>query len=237
MAKQRPKSITHINEQKTNTKELTNFERAQVLLHLLDENLKRKASEEQQSEQRLRFFLTITTAIGGMFAILYQKDCSFFENHSYVTLLLLAIVFSYGLLTFSRIIWRNHEMVQLDSVISFQHKAIDNLDEGFRELQQLYKWDRRKRCYLIQHLNGSFTQFLYVTEGLLAGAFVYVLSLTLGFWPWLVWTLTCIIPIFVVLSLCLWANDVRNLSEKTDPLKFIILRLLSCSLLPLGFKR
>ena len=195
---------------------LSSFEQAQIYLHLLEQRMRKQESEEKQSEQRVIFFLGIASVLAGFFTLLFQKGVSINE-HGYAISLSLLVLSIYGWLTFPRVIWRNQAVELLDLEIHDLLDSIEALDPSVAlYLNRSWHRDKKKRCWLIQHLNGSFTQYLYFSEALITGIFAYVLSVTLSL-P-LSWVI--IIPVLVSLSvpiaLYMWSQTVRDIGKESS---------------------
>jgi hypothetical protein len=119
------------------------------------------------------------------------------------------VLFSFGLLTFLRVVWRNKTIEQLDLEIHDLRKMIEHPDE--LAIPQDQKSDSTILASFTHNLNGSLTQLLYLTESLLAAAIIYVSGIVYHIPPctfqFVLWT----VPIILALLLYLCSDYVRNL--------------------------
>jgi hypothetical protein len=189
--------------------DLTPFESAQIHLHFFDLHRKVKDSEEHQSEQRIRFFLTLTTGTVALIAVLQRED--FFKNNSYLIILAsLSILLLYGLLTFARIIWRNRSIDIHDKLMSSSGIMLQKIDPSTCLYGILTKKMDTEINSIVQRLKGTYAQFIYLAEGLLAAGIVLTIGIhkNIVSYKYIVWA------VYVFLSipslLFVWSQYVRS---------------------------
>lgn len=185
----------------------------QIYIHFRDSLLHLKETEERQSEQRIVFFFALATLVFGLLTFL-ARESSVSNSLDLVTIISLFVLFLFGLLTFARVIWRSRNVDRIEHVINNLNKAIEALDPQVRETLKPFDDSKFPIHPKIEPLKGTLAQFLYLSEFLLAGAFVYLVVRHLQCSvPWsLVLAFSIATPI--VLGLFKWSQHVRGRSKK-----------------------
>ena len=193
----------------TKSIEFSHLEKAQIYLRFIDLQTRSKENEELQSEQRIKFFLTLVTTTVGLMAVIYREGL--FNSHvSWFVPSALLILFAYGLLTLSRIIWRSRAIDHHDRSLVALHLSIEKLDPSMAETLRGGIRTYPKRSWLFEKLNGSLAQFTYVTEALLLWGIVFI-STTNFAWPWYcIYGTSTLSSIVIVYILYRWSQAVRN---------------------------
>jgi hypothetical protein len=195
--------------------ELTDFEKIQTLLHFRDAHRQFKENEERQSEQRIRFFLTLSTGTVAVIGLFLRgnilSDSTFTFDPTLTFLVALFILFWYGILTFARVIWDRRAVRRHDMIISNVGKAIAKLNPDLiKEINQQDYEDEENKNWLAKKIKGTLSQFMYVTECLLAVGFVITLGIKYD-WPVLyIIAISLILPLIVFVFLFKWSEYIKK---------------------------
>ncbi|MBI3006664.1 MAG: hypothetical protein HYY49_14810 [Ignavibacteriales bacterium] len=205
-----------MNRRKRTSNNASIHEAVETRLRLRELLERAKESEERHSEQRIRYFLTLLTAILGGMGFLLKEGIS--KSDSFVaataSAFALLILFGYGLLTFARIIWSRRTTDRFDSIISSVTCSIRNLDTEL--YLELFRGKAKTQSGITNKVKGTLAQFMYLTQGLLAAAIVTSLGTAfeisivyIGILDWAVFSL-------VVLLLFAWSEHIRRVAQKED---------------------
>ncbi|MGD1046861.1 MAG: hypothetical protein ABR936_16255 [Bacteroidota bacterium] len=189
---------------------LSNHNIAQILLHYRDACLHNKESEEHQSEQRMKFFLGLVTATLALLSFLY-KEKYFPAYQDIITIVSLFILFLFGLLTFSKIIWRSREIDKNNQTISDLDKSIISLDSYIEKgIMEAGKKVKEPSVFFLRAVKGTLAQFMYLTECLLASGIVLTAGIKWCFTNYLLVAIP-VIAIIVFILMYSWSQYIRKL--------------------------
>jgi phosphatidylserine synthase len=195
---------------------LSNYNIAQIFLHYRDTCLHAKENEEHQSEQRMKFFLGLVTVTLALLSFLY-KEKYFPYYQDIITLVSLFILFLYGLLTFSRIIWRSRENDRTDKVIQVLNESIESLDSYVGEKLRLAgKHINEPSVTLIRLVKGTLAQFMYLTEGLLVSGITFAVGVKCHLSDTVNWILSVFALLIVVILMFIWSQYVRRKPNQSN---------------------
>jgi hypothetical protein len=192
---------------------MANIENSDLLTFYRDYResfIRLKEIEVRQSEQRIRFFIALVTAIVAFIGILNNESTSLFDSFS-VAAIAIPILLIYGILTFSQVIWSSHVIHNLDVTKGVLDKLIKERDHIFKT--RIDEADLRNDSKIIglRNLKGTFAQYMYLTEGLLVVGYIFLIGLNLC--PDKVF----LISIFAVLGFTLttilmfiWGKKIKN---------------------------
>jgi hypothetical protein len=187
---------------------LTISQRLAVYLHFRDSLLHIKETEDRQSEQRIAFFFTLAALV---LALITYSGRDQTPNTLGLTLAIsIFALFLFGLLTLARVVWRSRNVDGLEHTIENICKAIEALDPQVKET--LKPRDENRVNSLLKPWQGTLAQFMYLSEFLLFGGFVYLVGGFLG----------CQTPCSLLLAFCMatalvfglfkWSQHVRGRS-------------------------
>ena len=187
----------------------TTFEKSQIYLRFIDLQTRSKENEELQSEHRIRFFLTLVTAVIGLSTFIY-RDGIITTKYPWLAPSVLFILFLYGLLTLSRVIWRSRTIDHLNRSIKALHISIEQLDLSISNTLRAGIRDYPRKGWIFEHLNGSFAQFTYATEMLLIWACALLTLTNLGCPNYAAYGASSLFAIAIGYFLYRWSKTIRN---------------------------
>ena len=134
--------------------------------------------EVRQSEQRIRFFLALVTAVLAFIGILNNDSARLFDPFI-VAVIAILILLIYGILTFSQIIWSSNVIYNYDVTKGVLDELIKELDPILKA--KLEKSDLRNDSKILglRNIKGTFAQYMYLTEGLLFAGLIFLIGLKL----------------------------------------------------------
>jgi hypothetical protein len=182
----------------------------EIYTHYRESIIHDKETEDRQCEQRIVFFLALVTVVFGILTNFATKGQSS-ENLTYVSLACGFVLFLYGLLTFSRVVWRSRNIVRHNDALRNIEKKLEDLDPSVGVAIKPPDQSSVVISRTIDSLQGTFAQYLYVTECLLASVCVYLITEELH-WP-LFAGLTCalLVAIGVFCVLFSWSRRMRTI--------------------------
>lgn len=197
-----------MNQKPRKTTSLRPSERAEVYLHYLDLSFRSKEQEERQSEQRIKFFVTLATATVAIIGYFLRE-----KPESGVLLLMtavsLSILFLFGLITFARIIWRGQTIDQLNGLIKTVSDALKTLHPQFPAQLTSQRLEEPKNA-LLKKLKGTLAQYLYLTQGLLIAGLTVTIGVWLGSQAVYIAVIAILLAIFVVFLMFKWSQQIRS---------------------------
>jgi hypothetical protein len=151
----------------------SHFEESQIYLRRLESVIRSKETEEHQSEQRIRFFLSLITGIAAFIGILLREKINS-DNILLISIISSSILFLFGILTFSRIIWSVSIIDDLQKGIAALDKLIFKLNPSIK--QSLIKEGIRGsiNLKLLSHLKGTYAQYMYLIQCLLCAGIIFL---------------------------------------------------------------
>jgi len=190
-------------------------ESAKIHMHFLDMHTNNIESEERQSEQRIKFFLTLTTGTIALIAI-FRREGFFPNDLFWITLASLCTLFIYGLLTFARIIWRNRNIDRLNKLKSVSGELLEKLDPSVNEYAKCLSKMEGESKTSPYDIKGTFAQFMYFTEGLLAAGIILTIGIhcNWGLLKNIIMTIYVLLTIPVILFK--WSQKIRKVWENTN---------------------
>ena len=151
------------------------FEKLNFYREFRDSYLHMKENEVRQSEQRIRFYLALVTGTLAVLGIIFNNE-SLSPNIKEIALIALPILFVYGLLTFSQIIWSSHVIKNIDITIGTLNRLIKDLDNKLKEkIDSALRYEAHI-IIILKHIKGTFAQYMYLTEGLLVAGFIFLIG-------------------------------------------------------------
>jgi hypothetical protein len=155
------------------SKTLSIFEKSQIYAQYRDYFVRSKEIEERQSEQRIRFFLTLVTGIAAFLGILLRENLSL-HNLLVISMASSIILFLFGIFTFTRIIWSVSIIDGDIKSISAMNNLINKFDPSI--MQSFKDIDVRETVNIIvfKHIKGTYAQYMYLTDGLLGAGIVFI---------------------------------------------------------------
>ena len=180
----------------------------QILLHYRDTFLHDADYQERESEQRMKFFLGLVTAMFALFGALFETKL--FSDHWYAIILIsLFVVQAYGFLTFARIVARTRRSDKLHDSFNVVDKYIVELDPSFKDTLGIPLASINLPRPVINALSGTLAQFMYLTHALLAGISTWIIADECNSASCR-WVLTFLVGVFVPLVMLSWSQYVRN---------------------------
>ena len=153
----------------------SNFEKLNFHREFRDSFIHSKENEIRQSEQRIRFFLALVTGTLAVLGIIFNNE-SLSTNITLIAEITLPILFFYGILTFSQIIWSSHVITNIDTTIGILNRLIKDLDNNLKEkIDSALRYEAHI-IIILKHIKGTFAQYMYLTEGLLVAGFVFLIG-------------------------------------------------------------
>jgi len=163
-------------------------------------------NEIHQSEQRIRFFLGLVTGTGAIIGFLSNYFDPFL-----IASISLPILFVYGILTYSQLIWSSH-------VIRNREVTRGLLEELIKESDPILKAkiddaDLRddSQIPVLKDIKGTFAQYMYLTEGLLVVGFVFLIGLK--YYQNNLWIIIIVAVFGFIINtaiMLIWGNKIKN---------------------------
>jgi hypothetical protein len=197
---------------KTNPHRLASsvVDNTEIFLRLRELTERSKEVEERQSDQRIRFFLTLSTATVAIIGFFLRDDISTNRESEIgvVSFIAFTILFLYGILTFAQIIWNRRAIARYDVIIWNLTKRAEELMPRIH-VHNDYESDNEK-LWIVKSLKGTLAQFMYFTEAVLGSASLLMLGIALK-WHWC--TIICLGSsafALIIIILLLWSEYVRR---------------------------
>ena len=195
-------------------------EKVQALLRLRELIERSKEIEERQSDQRIRFFLTLCTATAAVIGFFLKGD-PLLQNEFHLKIYAATaffILFVYGILTFAQVIWNRRNIEKYNAYIHKLTSTAMRLDSDIKQALQLKDDEADKqKALLARTIKGTLAQFLYVTEALLGLATSLLLADAFNWRPGTTGWIVFLTFVFIVIGLVLWSEYVRRgIAKSTD---------------------
>lgn len=152
------------------------------LLHLL------MLDEKSRGEQRINYFLTISTGAVGVLVVLSQLEMTDNVILYYVTLGVLLILLMFGLITLNRVISRSVQMshyigcmVEIRGFFLGGNPALANYVSSRTARVSSPKLIPHWLLFIVRRMTGSLAEFMVVANSLLVGGIILVLLSYRGF--------------------------------------------------------
>jgi hypothetical protein len=190
---------------------------ARVHLALLDVFERAVQNEERSAEQQVKFFISLVTGIVAVIAVLQRLEGFTTDQLFWIVEISLFVLFSFGILTVSRINWRSINSDKFAPLIRQAHESIQTLDPSFDSY--LEKWDAMcaneiEGNWFARRIRGSMGQFMILAEAFIATGFLLNLGLRLQMNSVFLILANVSMFVLVLVSLSLWSKYVRNIIHK-----------------------
>lgn len=188
---------------------LESSESVKIHLHYLDHFFRVEQNEELQSEQRIKFFLSLTTIIIAFLSL--------YKNDSLVILaFFLFVLFILGLLVFARVIWSDRKIKKHQELWRISYEAIKNIDPSVVLYdKRLEEMNDEKILLPFRIIKGTLTQIMWFAEGILVGAFMFVVGTIINLKLSYKLMLSGLTTIFILSVLGIWIVIIkRGISKK-----------------------
>jgi hypothetical protein len=141
-----------------------------------------------RSEQRVNFFLTISSGAIGLLLILLQTNSVSLEVASNMTLSLLAILLAFGITTLNRVIYGATERRvnrKLSEHIQNHFASLDGQIDSYLELRRKL-YERPKYRFglvfsILHRLRGTLTDFMILSNSLICAGIALTILTKLGY--------------------------------------------------------
>lgn len=206
-----------MNTDKQNDRKISPSERVKIHLNYQDHFFRIEQNEELQSERIIKFFLALTTGIIVIFTILMRNNISK-EILYWILAVFIIVLFVLGLFVFARVIWSDRKIKQMRQLRAVSYEAIKTFDPSVAPYRERLKEMNDSRIWwLLRMSKGTLTQIMWLIEGILIEALMFVLVIILEL------QLTdriilLIIPVgFVLTVLYCWAEYIKQgIDEKNE---------------------
>ena len=170
------------------------------VVHVVEMNARNIENEDRKAEQAILFFLSVSAGSIGLLSLLEKFQPIMVTVGAGVTVVVLSILFLYGLVTLNRHIWRSvYIRGYQDHIMSaFKHlAAVNPICQEQLVIQQRHEreWQPSKSSYW--KLRGATAEFIYLTNSLLAGGIAMTLCSPLINVPWVVGLVSIIVAFAV----------------------------------------
>jgi hypothetical protein len=184
-------------------------------LHYLDHFFRVEQNEGIQSEQRIKFFLTLTAGVIALLSAFSKFNPSAEKESLIILAVFLLFSFLLGLFVFASIIWSDRKIKQHRKLWNESYEVIKNIDPSVVRYKKVLKeMDDKRICKPLQICKGTLTQIIWFVEGILVLFSVFVLGITTNSKLVSNIILSSVITSIVLLLLWWWASYVKKGIEK-----------------------
>ncbi|MEW5940863.1 MAG: hypothetical protein AB1750_14430 [Chloroflexota bacterium] len=158
---------------------------AEFMLHEYDRIHSLILDEIRQAEQRVNYFLSITSVVGGALIVFFQLSTLAADTRLIATEGILTVLFLYGFMTLNRL---NSRIVQLNTFRELQDEIrhfFASHDPAIASYIKFYQktLPSKLRWNVIRLLRGSLQELMITTNAIICGAMVLVALLANGSSP------------------------------------------------------
>lgn len=205
-----------MSPEEQNGSKIHSSESVKIHLHYLDHFFRVEQNEELQSEQRIKFFLTLTTGIIAFLVVLFKFNINDDIPFKIIAVFLL-VLFLLGLFVFARVIWSDRKIKQQRQLWSISYEAIKIIDPSVvRYKERQNEMDDQKIFSPLRKFKGTLTQIVWFIEGILIASFMFVLGIILDYQLTSRIILTCITLVCVLIVLWRWAKYIKKGISKNE---------------------
>jgi hypothetical protein len=196
--------------QKQKDSKLGPSESVKIHLHYLDHFFRIEQNEELQSEQRIKFFLSLATGSIAIFSVLNKPSLQD-DNSLKAFSALLFFLFLIGLFVFARVIWSDRKIKQHRELWTVSYDVIKAVDPSIaRYRKRMDEMDDQNKFLTFRIFKGTLTQIIWFTEGVLIALFMFVLGTIQQCQPSCRIMLSLITGAVVLLLLFFWARYIKK---------------------------
>ena len=184
-------------------------ERIKIQLQYIDHFFGNEQDEKLQSEQRIKYFLTLAAGIIALLSIINHDSNN---NISYgIFAVFLSFLFLLGLFIFASIIWSDRNIKRYRELWTEVQKTVKSIDPSLEAIEKRSgEMGDEGIVFPFNKFNGTLTQIIWFTEGSLVFALTFTLGKILCFKATLIIILSIFVTIVVCALLLWWASYIKK---------------------------